>query len=89
MAKKRTDKMRAAAMLKTALPVVLPRNAVIERAPDEHRDSCLVCDTELPPGPDFCSPECERASLTRAASRITAGLLYGNFTRRRKAEQSL
>lgn len=22
-------------------------------------DTCLVCGTEIPPGPDFCSTECE------------------------------
>jgi hypothetical protein len=23
-------------------------------------DTCLVCGTEIPPGPDFCGPECEK-----------------------------
>ena len=22
-------------------------------------DTCLVCNKEIPPGPDFCGPECE------------------------------
>jgi hypothetical protein len=28
-------------------------------APTDNIDTCLVCDTEVPPGPDFCSAECE------------------------------
>jgi hypothetical protein len=27
--------------------------------PKDNIDTCLVCDTEVPPGPDFCSSECE------------------------------
>ena len=26
---------------------------------EDHIDTCLVCGTEIPPGPDFCSKTCE------------------------------
>ena len=29
----------------------------------DSRDYCLMCPTEIPPGPDFCSPECEAKAL--------------------------
>jgi hypothetical protein len=38
---------------------------VVERSSDyfkrhtDNIDTCLVCGTEVPPGPDFCSAECE------------------------------
>ena len=25
----------------------------------DHQDYCMVCDSEIPPGPDRCSIECE------------------------------
>ena len=35
-----------------------------QEEPEDNRedqiDRCLVCDIEIPPGPDFCGPSCEQ-----------------------------
>lgn len=39
-------------------------------------DSCLVCGKEIPPGPDCCSPECDKKyaeSLAPATTKLTLG----------------
>ena len=37
----------------------------------DNRDYCFKCDKEIPPGPDFCSPECElEASLIHILERL-------------------
>lgn len=32
----------------------------IDYAPRDHRDTCLICGVEIPPGPDFCGEACEK-----------------------------
>lgn len=36
-----------------------PCDACCGRVEPDSRDYCWMCDTEIPPGPDFCDPECE------------------------------
>jgi hypothetical protein len=38
---------------------------------EDNRDYCLMCDAEIPPGPDFCSDECEERARKITKERAT------------------
>jgi predicted nucleic acid-binding Zn ribbon protein len=43
----------------------------------DHVDRCLVCDTEIPPGPDFCSASCEERAEAREEQALRVMPLIG------------
>ena len=45
-------------------PVV--EQGVYSDVPNDSHDECLVCGTEVPPGPDFCSATCEELARSKA-----------------------
>lgn len=55
-------------------------------------DSCVICGKEIPPGPDFCSDECEQAAARMFADEVKAYLskttktTYGTLFSGRKEE---
>lgn len=90
-AKKLRDDLTALlepALVLSATPLAAPDSleghqvvSVQEPGPD-NRDFCLFCSIEIPPGPDFCSPECEGKAKAIAPVEITPSPFYFGDSRK-------